>query len=60
MRLEDLLGKRVRYQGEVGRIIEGQADSEATVVISFAAKPGRPSEVVTVTESEGERLELLG
>ena len=37
-----MLGRRIRYQGEVGRVIEGHADPEATVVISFAARPGSP------------------
>jgi hypothetical protein len=59
VRLEDLLGRRVRYRGEVGRIIEGHADAEPSVVVSFAAKPGSPAHVVTVPEPDWEALELL-
>jgi hypothetical protein len=59
VRLEDLLGRRVRFEGEVGRVVEGHTDAEATVVISFAAKPGSPSHVKTVPESQWEQLELL-
>ena len=59
MRLEDLLGKHVRYKGEEGRVVEGHADEQASVVISIPAKSGAPSRVVTVPESEWEQLELL-
>ncbi len=59
MRLEDLLGRHVRYQGEEGRVIEGHADAEASIVISIPAKAGSASHIVTVPESEWERLELL-
>lgn len=59
MRLEDLLGRHVRYKGEEGRVVEGHADEQASVVISIPAKSGAPSRIVTVPESEWELLELL-
>ena len=59
MRLEDLLGRPVRYKGEEGRVVEGHADEQASVVISIPARSGSPSRVVTVPESEWEQLELL-
>ena len=59
MRLEDLLGRHVRYRGEEGRIVEGHADEEASVVISIPARSGSPSRVVTVPESDWEQIELL-
>ena len=59
MRLEDLLGRHVRYRGEEGRVVEGHADVQATVVISIPAKVGSPSHVVTVPEPEWDQLELL-
>jgi hypothetical protein len=37
-----MLGRRIRCKDEVGRIVEGHADAEATVVISFAARTVRP------------------
>ena len=59
MKLEDLLGRHVRYKGEEGRIVEGHADVQASIVISIPASAGSPSRVVTVPESEWEQLELL-
>jgi len=59
VRLEDLLGRHVRYQGEEGRVVEGHADVEASVVISIPARAGAPSRVVTVPESEWDQIELL-
>ena len=59
MKLEDLLGRHVRYRGEEGRVIEGHADVQASVVISIPPKAGSPSRVVTVPESEWDQLELL-
>jgi hypothetical protein len=58
MRLEDLLGRRVRYKGEEGRVVEGHAGAEASVVISISAGVGAPSRALTVPESEWELLEL--
>jgi hypothetical protein len=57
--LADLLGRHVRYRGEDGRVVEGHADAEASIVISIPARAGSPSRVVTVPESEWEQLELL-
>ncbi len=59
MKLEDLIGRHVRYNGEEGRVVEGHADPLASIVISIPAKAGSPSRVVTVPESEWDRLELL-
>jgi hypothetical protein len=59
MRLEDLLGRRVRYKGDQGRVVEGHAGAEASIVISIPAGVGAPSRVVTVPESEWGQLELL-
>jgi hypothetical protein len=59
VRLEDLLGRHVRYKGEDGRVIEGHVDVQASIVISIPARVGSPSRVVTVPESEWEQLELL-
>jgi hypothetical protein len=59
VRLEDLLGRRVRYEGEEGRVVEGHADVQASILISITAKVGSPSRVVTVPESEWDELELL-
>ncbi len=59
MRLEDLLGRHVRYNGEAGRVVEGHADVQGSVVISIPARVGAPSRVVTVPESEWDQIELL-
>ena len=59
VKLEDLLGRRVRYKGEEGRVVGGHADVQATIVISIPARAGSPSRVVTVPKSEWEQLELL-
>jgi hypothetical protein len=59
VKLEDLIGRHVRYKGEEGRVVEGHADEQASVVISIPAKSGAPSRVLTVPESEWEQLELL-
>ena len=60
MKLEDLLGRRVRYQGEEGRVVEGHADGvEAAVTVNLRASSGSPRRVVTVPESEWDELELL-
>jgi hypothetical protein len=59
MRLEDLLGRHVRYRGEEGRVIEGHADVQASIVIRVPASVGSPTHLVTVLESEWDQLELL-
>lgn len=59
MNLEDLLGRYVRYKGEEGRVVEGHADAEASIVIRIAAKAGAPTRMVTVPEAEWEQLEFL-
>lgn len=59
MRLEGLLGRRVRYRGEEGRVVGGHADEEASVVLRITARAGSPSHLLTVPEPEWEQLELL-
>ena len=60
MKLEDLLGRRVRYKGEEGRVVEGHADdAQASVVVNLRAMSGAARRVVTVPESEWQQLELL-
>ena len=60
MKLEDLLGRRVRYKGEEGRVVEGHADdTQASVVVNLRATSGAPRRVATVPESEWQELELL-
>ena len=60
MRLEDLLGKHVRYQGEEGHIVEGHSGEQASVVVSIRGMSNAPRRNVTVPESEWEEFELLG
>jgi hypothetical protein len=59
LRLEDLLGRLVRYQGEDGRVVEGHSGEQASVVVSISAKSGTPRHVVAIPESEWDNLELL-
>jgi hypothetical protein len=59
VRLEDLLGKHVRYKGEEGHIVEGHSDEQASVVVSISGMSNMPRRNVTVPESEWEELELL-
>ena len=60
MKLEDLLGKHVRYQGEEGHIVEGHSGEQASVVVSIRGMSNAPRRNVTVPESEWEEFELLG
>ena len=60
MKLEDLLGRRVRYKGGEGRVVEGHADdTQASVVVNLRATSVAPRRVVTVPESAWDELELL-
>jgi hypothetical protein len=59
VKLEDLLGKHVRYKGEEGRVVEGRAGAQASVVVSIRMMSDVPRRDVTVPESEWEELELL-
>jgi len=59
VKLEDLLGRHVRYEGEEGRVVEGHAHVQTSIVISIPARAGSPGRAVTVFESEWEQLELL-
>ena len=59
MRLEDLLGRRVRYKGEEGRVVEGHSGEDASVVLSVRAATNQARRNVEVPESEWDELELL-
>ena len=64
MRLEDLLGKHVRYRGEEGHVVEGHvaeghSGEQASVVVSVRGADNVARRNVTVPESEWEELELL-
>ena len=59
MRLEDLLGKHVRYKGEEGHVVEGHSDEQASVVVSIRGTSNVARRNVTIPESEWEQLELL-
>jgi hypothetical protein len=59
VRLEELLGKRVRYKGEEGYVVEGHAGEQTSVVVSLRGTANAPSRNVTVPESEWKELELL-
>jgi hypothetical protein len=59
MRLEELLGRHVRYKGDEGHVIEGHADEQASVVLSIRAVSGSPRRSVTVPEADWEQIELL-
>ena len=64
MRLEDLLGKHVRYKGEEGHVVEGHVEErrsgdEASVVLSVRGAHNVARRNVTVPESEWDELELL-
>jgi hypothetical protein len=59
VRLDDLLGKHVRYRGEEGYVVEGHAGEQASVVVSIRGVSDAPSRNVTVPESEWGELELL-
>ena len=52
MRLEDLLGKHVRYKGEEGHVVEGHSGDQASVVVSIRGMSNVPRRNVTVPESE--------
>ena len=60
VKLEDLLGKHVRYKGEEGRIVEGHSGEQASVVVSIRGMSNAPRRNVTVLESEWQEFELLG
>ncbi len=59
MRLEDLLGKHVRYKGEEGHVVEGHSGERASVVVSVRAADDVARRNVTVPEREWGELELL-
>ena len=58
-RLEDLLGRRVLYKGEEGRVVEGHSGEDASVVLSVRAATNQARRNVEVPESEWDELELL-
>jgi hypothetical protein len=49
----------VACQGEEGRVIEGHAAAEASIMTSIPAKVGTPSRVVTVPGPEWEQLAFV-
>lgn len=59
VRLEDLLGRRVRYAGVEGRVVEGQCAGDAFVVIMVATLGDAPPRLVNVPQSEWGRIEVL-
>jgi hypothetical protein len=64
VRLEDLLGRHVRYKGEEGHVVEGHSSEgrsgdESTVVVSIRGAHQVPRRNVVVPESEWDQLELL-
>jgi len=59
VRLEDLLGKHVRYRGEEGYVVEGHSGEQTSVVVSIRGTSDSPSRNVTVPESKWGELELL-
>jgi hypothetical protein len=64
LRLEDLLGRHVRYKGEEGHVVEGHSGEgrsaeETSVVVSIRGTSNVPRRNVTVPESEWDELELL-
>jgi len=59
VRLEDLLGRHVRYKGEEGHVVEGHSDEQASVVVSVRGANNVARRNVTIPESEWEQLELL-
>jgi hypothetical protein len=59
VKLEDLLGRHVRYKGEEGRVVEGHFGQQASVVVYFRGMSGTPRHSVTVSESQWEEFELL-
>jgi hypothetical protein len=64
VRLEDLLGRHVRYKGEEGHVVEGHsgegnAGEQSSVVVSIRGMNSVPRRNVTVPESEWGELELL-
>ena len=65
MRLEDLLGKHVRYKGEEGHVVEGhlvegRSGEEASVVVSIRGAHNVPRRNVVVTESHWDEIDILG
>jgi hypothetical protein len=64
VRLEDLLGRRVRYKGEEGHVVEGhsgegRSGDESSVIVSIRGAHNVPRHNVVVPESEWRELELL-
>lgn len=59
MKLEDLLGKRVRYKGEEGYVVEGHFGERLSAVINVSALGGGSRHQLIVPESEWQELEIL-
>lgn len=59
MRLDELLGKHVRYAGQDGHIVEGECTSEAYVVIRLRTLGSAAPHLVRVPQSEWGEIELI-
>ena len=59
VKIEDLLGRHVRYKGEEAHVVEGHFDEQPSVVLSIRGMPGVPRRNVVVPESEWEQIEIL-
>lgn len=59
MRLEELLGKCVRYEREEGHVIEGECAAEAYVVIMTRTLGDSPPSLGRVAQSEWEKIEII-
>jgi len=59
VKLEDLLGKHVRYRGEEGFVVEGHSGEQASVVVSIRGMSDAPSRNVIVPETDWDEIELL-
>jgi hypothetical protein len=59
LKIEDLLGRRIRYKGEEGRVVGGQAGAQVSVVVSIERMESSPRRQVSVPRSEWSQLEIL-
>ncbi len=59
VKIEDLLGKHVRYKGEEAHVVEGHFDDQPSVVLSIRGTSGVPRRNVVVPESEWDQIEIL-
>jgi hypothetical protein len=61
LKLEDLLGRRARYQGEGGRVIGGDLSTQgqAVLIVRISRSQDAPRRELRLPEPEWEQLELL-